>query len=210
MSLFLLSLCLLASPLPATPSPLPPSPQPPTWLLTLPTYSSALYSQFGQDGYLARIFAILGTHSSSFVEFGFNVASYEEAQTGSNTRLLWEGGWSGLLMDSEFQNATINLQKHFIYEHNVVDLFQQYNVPLDVDYVSIDIDSTDLWIFRALLNTQTKASESSSIPGGQYYRPRVVTVEYNCVFPFEYPLTCNRDCVWNGDRVYGASLSALR
>ncbi len=34
---------------------------------------------------------------------------------------------------------------------NIVSLFEKYKVPFAADYVSIDIDSTDLWIFRAIL-----------------------------------------------------------
>ena len=49
-------------------------------------------------------------------------------------------------------------------------LFRQHGVSIEVDYVSIDIDSFDLWVLRALL-----ASE---------FRPRVLTVEYNSNFPY--------------------------
>jgi hypothetical protein len=49
---------------------------------------------------------------------------------------------------------------------NIVSLFEKYKVPLEADYVSIDIDSTDLWVFRAILASKK-------------FRPRVFSVEYN-------------------------------
>jgi hypothetical protein len=165
--------------------------------------STAGYSQNGQDSILSSIFSTIGTAHNFFVEFGFNVPSYDYrgtdthqgGNTGSNTRMLYEKGWRGLLMDSTFENDVINLRRHYITSDNIVALFQRYGVPADVDYVSIDIDSTDLWIFDSL----TRPSSP--------YRPRVVSVEYNCLLPGS--LTCGKACDWRGDRIYGASFDAL-
>jgi len=100
-------------------------------------------------------------------------------------------------MDSEFSNEAINLQTEFITPATVNGLFEKYNVPVDVDYVSIDIDSTDLWVFKAVVSG--------------YSRPRVITVEYNCHFPYTTTLTCSSDCRWrNEDRIFGASVGALK
>jgi hypothetical protein len=46
---------------------------------------------------------------------------------------------------------------------NIVDIFKKHDVPREPDYVSIDIDSYDIWLFKALVS------------GG--FRPRVLTVE---------------------------------
>merc|ERR1712196_695498 len=81
----------------------------------------------------------------------------------------------------------------------VTEIFAKHNVPIVPDYVSIDIDSCDLWIFLALTIR---------------YRPRVITIEYNPQFG---PLQSKTvKCVdrgerfaWRGDQVYGASLLAI-
>jgi hypothetical protein len=64
------------------------------------------------------------------------------------------------------------------------------------DYVSIDLDSTDLWVFRALLKR---------------FRARVFSVEYNSHFPLDAAITFPDDPAerWQQDRGYGASLKAL-
>ena len=52
---------------------------------------------------------------------------------------------------------------------NIVTLFKTYQVPVDADYVSIDLDTADVWVLQALLEAN--------------YRPRVVSIEYNSNFP---------------------------
>jgi hypothetical protein len=170
-----------------------------------------VFSQFYQDSVLDSLFSPdwLGTTSKSFVEFGFSAKDwgpYVRAGTGPNTQYLkFRKGWSGLLLDGGNQNLGINLHKEFLTEQNLGTVFEKYGVPLDVDYVSIDIDSCDLQLFRALITTTP-------------YRPKVVTVEYNQ----EY--TCGESrankCTigsgptferyrWAGDNLYGSSLLAV-
>ncbi len=71
-------------------------------------------------------------------------------------------------------------------------------VPDEADYVSVDIDSADAWVFRAIVSS--------------HLRPRVLTVEYNCNYPAEATL-CNigGSYQWaaHHDRLFGTSLGAL-
>ena len=76
-------------------------------------------------------------------------------------------GWTGLLLDSAFENATINLRKALVSSANIVQLFARHGVPVEPDFVSVDVDTADLWILGALLET---------------YRPRAASVEYNSAF----------------------------
>lgn len=152
-------------------------------------------SQFNQDDVLKRIFDEIGTTNKFCVEFGHDSNEFGSANTGN---LRTKEGWSGILFDGSHENPEINLHKEFITSKNIVDIFDKYNVPLEPDYVSIDIDSTDLWVFRSLIMSK--------------YKPRVVTVEYNCYFPWGSYMTIPDDpnFQWNQkDHVYGASLTAL-
>ena len=104
-------------------------------------------------------------------------------------------------MDGGNENLTMNLRKHYILAHNILDLFQQYNVPAEPDYVSIDLDTIDLWIFKAIISSS----------GAKRYRPRVITVEYNCLFPLPFAVTYQPEWTpWQSNRAYGCSLAALR
>jgi hypothetical protein len=171
-----------------------------TWLDEIPTHSQKLYaSQAGQDGILRYIFDMIGRTNRVYVEFGFNVPDYFP-DCGANTGYLRvHEGWTGVCFDTENENPSIGLWKERITAENVVDIFTQYNIPKDVDYVSIDIDSIDLWVFKALISSGT-------------YRPRVISVEFNTHFELGESWSVINDptiCWKNNDWVHGASLSAL-
>jgi hypothetical protein len=119
--------------------------------------------------YLEKIFSVIQTTNRYFVEFGFNEKGYDTVGTCSNTRKLYEEGWRGLLLDAGNENPKINLKKHYLFANNIVTIFEENIVPQDLDYLSCDMDSHDLWILRAILEAG--------------YRPRVITTEYNSNYP---------------------------
>ena len=152
-------------------------------------------SQFGQDGIIKEIFKNIGTTNKFCVEFGHDSTTLDSTNTG---RLITEDGWTGLLMDGSNENPEINLHKEFITSENIVKLFDKYKVPLEPDYVSIDIDSCDLWVMKKIMESK--------------YKPRVVSCEYNPAFHIDVSVTIPDDptFVWNGkDCVAGASLAAI-
>lgn len=162
-------------------------------------------SQGGQDARLRQIFAAIGVLNRSYVEFGY------QGRSTSNTFALWKDGWNGLLLDgnprwvSKTDGSESNLHRAKITSRSIVRLFRRHGVPLEVDYVSIDIDSYDLWVLRALL--------------GSEYRPRVLTVEYNSNFPWdagqlafpdpEVMRVPVRQQQWGGNCYMGSSAAAL-
>jgi len=63
-------------------------------LSDLAAHERRVYSQFGEDGVIERIFECIGTTNRYFVEFGAS-----DGITLSNTaNLRLNHGWSGLLM----------------------------------------------------------------------------------------------------------------
>lgn len=154
------------------------------------------FSQGNQDAVLAYVFSQIGSGAKSFVEFGFSSSKYGQG-TGANTELLFRQGWRGLLLDGQKENKAINLHTEWISADKIVATLKKYHVPLNVDYLSIDIDSADLWVFRAIISSS--------------FRPRVVTVEYNSNYPIHssFTNTGRPDYRWKGDRLYGTSLAAL-
>ncbi len=152
-------------------------------------------SQGGQDGILEWIFKNIGTTNKYFIEFGFNTNTWEGG-TGPNCRILsQQQGWTGLLLDGSHENLSINLHRHYLYDHNIISIFRLYQVPLVPDYVSIDLDSIDIWIFKAIITSP--------------FRPRVISVEYNCVYPLLFSLTATKTNQFQGHPLMGSSLLAL-
>jgi hypothetical protein len=124
-------------------------------------------SQGMQDQVLQEIFQVIGTTNEFYVELGFNAVAHRGG-SGSNTFALKERGWRGLLLDGRFSNPDINLHQEMIFSSNAAFTFEKHNVPAEPDYVSIDLDTADIWVFDALARS---------------YRPRVVSIEYNAAFP---------------------------
>jgi len=170
------------------------------WPLYVSEKQAKHFSSRGQDGSLQFIFSNIGVINSPgyFVEFGFSSAS---SYAGSNTYFLKNSyGWNGLLMDGGNFNLSMNLYQEYITQHNILDLFVKYRVPKEPDYVSIDLDSCDIWIFESIISNQKR------------YSPRVVSVEYNAQYPLEFTIAWPPNCSIQWDRksnLFGSSLGAL-
>jgi hypothetical protein len=156
--------------------------------LPLALAEKCVFSQFGEDGVTEALFARIGHGGKFYVEFG------TEDATECNTRYMREKlGWKGLLMDGGYEDASIGLQKEYIYPDNVEALFDKYNVPEEFDYLVIDIDSNDFWVWKAI----TK------------YKPRVVCMEVNSCFGLEDKVVkYDRDMVWNFSNYHSGSITA--
>lgn len=166
------------------------------WIKQLQNMGRKVYSQGNQDGFIEYVFKKIGTTNKFCVEFGFNAFNLIGGSGSNVARLVLEDGWNQLLLDSCFDNPFINLHKQLLTPENIVSVFKKYKVPNEPDYISIDVDGIDLWLFRAIL------------VGG--YRPRLVSVEYNSNFPINFNYTVKKDFLgWNGDANYGASFLAL-
>lgn len=161
-------------------------------------FGSGTYSQSYQDELLAIIFENIGTANSipCCIEFGFNSMSLTGGSGANTTSLTLNHNWESLLLDGGHENPAINLHRHLLSSTNICEVFRKYNVPREPEYVSIDVDSTDLWLFDALLKD---------------YRAMVFSVEYNSHFPLDKAITFpnDPDQRYEGDRGYGASLNAL-
>lgn len=161
-------------------------------------FGSGLYSQSYQDKLLDVIFANIGTINSPpfCVEFGFNSTSLTEGTGVNVAKLILCDNWDSLLIDGENECPAINLRRHYLLSSNISEIFKMYGIPNQPEYISIDVDSTDLWLFDALLKD---------------YRAMVFSVEYNCHYPLDAAITFPNDPneKWEHDRGYGASLKAL-
>lgn len=153
--------------------------------------------------------------SRTYVEFGFHLkdvsgTSLLPAQRkhltrhlmpgeippfGANTENLRQQGWTGVRFDGDESSANIpDLYQAFITPETVVSLFRRHGVPSNVDYVSIDIDSCDLWVLLTLTDV---------------YRPRLLTIEYNAAFRFNESMTnvCTRPQNKCNNAFYSTKLS---
>ena len=166
------------------------------WLSKIYNYEKKIYSQGGQDGIIQYIIQNIEIKNNFCIEFGYDSNTLDGGSGPNTTNLLLNHNWQCLLLDGNNNNEKINLHKHFLTEDNICDIFQKYNVPLEPGYISIDVDSTDLWLTNSILKK---------------YKPMFYSVEYNPNFPIDYAITFpkNDNEGWTGDRIFGTSLKAL-
>lgn len=120
-----------------------------------------VFSQFEEDGILLYIFAAIGKHNKIFVDIG--------SGNGINSNcanLAINFGWHGLFLDGNPEHIAQGrafYEKHpdtwaypprfleaIIQRENINELISQAGISGIVDFVSIDIDGNDYWIWDAL------------------------------------------------------------
>jgi hypothetical protein len=162
-------------------------------------YARNVTSQFGEDGILERIFALIGTANGWCVEFGA-----ADGEWCSNTcQLIRQKNFSAVLIEadraryeklSEVARANprltvINRFVGFEAHDNLDSILRETKTPKDLDLLSIDIDGNDYHVWEAV----------------REYRPRVVVIEHNYTIPNEVEFVQER----NMRVMHGSSLRSL-
>jgi hypothetical protein len=130
-----------------------------------------LRSQHEEDGITLALLRAAGVKHRTFVEIGCG-------STGGNSAILgYELGWSGLMVDAN-RKAVDGASRLFQFnpgvravkarlETKTIDAFlTKHGVAREVDFMSIDIDSFDYWLWKAITACT----------------PRVLVMEYNGLF----------------------------
>ncbi|MCG6920670.1 MAG: hypothetical protein LJF15_06260 [Acidobacteria bacterium] len=177
---------------------------PPHRVQILPAdYERTVYSQAGEDGILEKIFELIPPTARFCIEFGAG-----DGLLFSNVRkLIVHEGWGGLLIEGDGELAEILARNYqgfpgvrttqaWVFPGNVELLFEENDVPRDLDLLVIDIDSNDYYVWRAI----------------REYRPKVVQIEYNGVFlpPQKVVVGFHPMLWWDEESVhFGASIQSF-
>jgi hypothetical protein len=168
----------------------------------LSSFEFSVFSQAGEDGVIEEIFKRVGLTNRFFVDIGV------EDGTENNSLYLLHRGWSGVWLEAShervlachrnaqvFMRDRLNVVESFVTAENIESLLSGAKCPRDLDFLSIDIDGNDYHIWKAL----------------QTFKPRVLAIEYNAVFPPQVSWVQDYvpSHVWDGTSYFGASLSAL-
>jgi hypothetical protein len=163
---------------------------------------SQVYSQHGEDGYIAEIFSRIGAGNRTFLEIGIGNGLE------NTTRFLLEQGWSGVWIEgneqqvaearalfSEFvARGSLRIMPMLVERENINQTVAQAGLGNEFDLISIDIDYNTSHIWRAL---SAKA--------------RACCIEYNASIPpsaaVEVPYS--PDGVWDGTNYFGAGLKVI-
>jgi hypothetical protein len=159
-------------------------------------YTKNVYSQFGEDGIIEKIFSVIGERTKVCIEFGAWDGVYL-----SNTTNLWKNGWKAILIESDverfrtlsenvkgFNCITLNYCIGNDPDNDSLEYVLHKNeVKDEIDLLSIDVDGNDYYIFQSL----------------NRIRPRVIICEFNPTIPYHL------DVYADYRNYFGCSISAL-
>lgn len=150
---------------------------------------AVLKNQNIQDGFLVDIGAADGIRQSSTNNF------------------LTRGGWTGALFELDAKSFSklstlyshrddIRLGKIKVHPNNILSIFAAFEIPREIDFLNIDIDSYDLSVLRCLIS--------------EGYSPKVISMEINEKFPpwVAFEVLYDENHGWKGDHFFGCSLRA--
>lgn len=140
-----------------------------------------VYSQNGEDGILEYIFNKLNIDKGTFIEFGA-----WDGKHLSNTFNLFNKNWDGIYIESEASRFNtllhnfkdfrdridcVNAYVGFSDNDNLDTLIEKHSSKRKFDFVSIDVDGLDYFIFDKM----------------KKYLPKVICIEVNSGHHPEYP-----------------------
>ena len=162
----------------------------------------SVFSQFGEDGVIEKIFEIIEPGPRYCVEFG----AHDGINNSNMRNLVLDHGWSSFQIEGNPVRAAAlakNYAKYpkvktlhaWVWPGNVEILFEENGVPKDLDLLVIDIDSNDYYVWRAIRD----------------FRPKVVMIEVNAIFPPPQLMVIDFHPMnyWDGTIYVGASLQSL-
>lgn len=134
----------------------------------------SIFSQHGEDGILQFLLERIPVDHKFIVEFG----GYDGITWSNSRNLIANYDWSALIIEpnQKFYGLLENLYKNksrittinsFVTPENINRLFQQAGVPRDFDILSVDIDSADYYVWKAI----------------QGFEPKIVVIEFNSSVP---------------------------
>lgn len=138
--------------------------------VSLDAYAGGILSQHGEDGITYELMKRVGVKARRCIELGCG-------HNGGNAGILVAGlDCQGLLVDGDpelvaiatatFAGFPVTIKSAWIMRETVNDLVKDEGFSGEIDYLGIDVDGIDWWLWEALVTV----------------RPRLVIVEYNALF----------------------------
>jgi hypothetical protein len=162
----------------------------------------SVFSQFGEDGVVEKIFEVIEPGPKFAVEFG----AYDGVNNSNMRNLVVNHGWSSFQIEGDPKRAA-DLARNYkdypgtrsinawVWPGNIEILFEENGVPRDLDFMVVDIDSNDYYVWRAIHD----------------FRPKVVMIEMNLSFPPPQKMVVDYHPMnyWDQTYYHGASLQSL-
>ena len=122
------------------------------------TYAKNFYSQFGEDGIVEEILKNISTNNHWCVEFG----AWDGMHLSNTYHLIANHNYKSVLIEADaekfktlkknmsgFDATLINEYVMFSGENTLDKILTRTPIPKDFDFLSIDIDGCDFYIFES-------------------------------------------------------------
>jgi hypothetical protein len=88
-----------------------------------------------------------------------------------------------------------DIYNDYIYPHNILSIFEKFNVPINLDILKVDIDGFDLEVIRTILTV---------------YKPSIIIAEMNEKIPppILFEVKYKSDYVWDFSHLFGFSVKS--
>lgn len=140
------------------------------WLLD---HSKDVYTQTGEDGIIAKILEILPETDQWCVEFG----AWDGVHLCNSRNLILNAGYNAVMIEGSASKAKelantykeypgvvpMNAFVGYTPNDNLDTLLAKTDIPVNFDFLSIDVDGNDYHIWNAMSK----------------YQPKIVCIEYN-------------------------------
>ena len=163
-------------------------------------YEFSVYSQNGEDGVILSLLSRVGVETRYIVEIGT-----EDGRECNSANLILNFGWRGCLFEANKKSSDsarayfsdclgansdrVCLINATVSPDNINQLLRSHDVPVPIDVLSMDIDSYEYWVWKAI----------------DYVIPRLVVIEYNASFGPERAVTIHTD-LWRSRRRRGSNI----
>jgi hypothetical protein len=160
------------------------------------------YSNLDEQAIIHRYLNDLTIKNGCCVDIGAS-----DGVTMSNSLSLYKDGWNGLAVEcspNKFSSLAsiyidfpnVNLAKCIVTPANVLSLLAAFNIPMEFEVLTLDIDGYDYYVLEQILSM---------------YRPILICTEINEKIPppIKFTVKWRPEYAWNGDHFYGQSISQL-
>lgn len=113
----------------------------------------------------------------------------------------YSNGWGGLAIEPDadkYGRLCLNVPhivhiRAFATPDNILEIFEENDVPIDVDAIDVDIDGYDFYVARRILSK---------------YRPKIISIEINQMIPpgVLFSVLYDPEFSWQVDSFYGCSI----
>lgn len=145
----------------------------------LSDYADSTYSQFGEDGIVAEILRRI-TSAIALDGWCAEFGAWDGVHLSNTCKLIREQSYSAVLIEGDAERVK-ELSQNFPQQNvrkicrfvnfegpdSLDKIFSETPIPADFDFLSIDVDGVDYYIFESL----------------REYRPKVICIEFNPTIP---------------------------